>query len=279
MRTLQNTTINRKEARWVQPWLRWFYDWNVACSGAVLKSPALSLPPGRSSVVENAINLRQSTGGVEHDRIRARARAGLPADRVLFLNIGSMTPRGAGVMAKAQDVLIRGFAMSRLATGALLVLIGDGSMRPEMEKLCQTLGVRDSIRFIGIVEDPRDFYAAADFVVMPSRLEGLSITAIEAACSGIPLILSDIEAFEVFSGGSVKKCAVESIDSLSRAMCEAVAEIGILRQEAEWAAIPWRKRFDIARACEQYMDIYNLLQWGNRLAPPAAPVPGAARWR
>ena len=53
---------------------------------------------------------------------------------------------------------------------------------------------------IGIVPDTRDFYAGADLVVMLSRVEGLSIAAIEAACVGIPLILSDIEPFKLFSG-------------------------------------------------------------------------------
>ena len=276
VRTLHNIVIHRMEARWMQPWLRRFYDWHIACSFAVLKSPAHRLPPGRSSVVENAINLSQCAEG-ERDRIGARARVGLPADSVVFLNIGSMRPRGTHLMAKAQDVLIRGFASSCLAPRAILVFVGDGSMRRDLEKLCDTLGVRDSISFRGIVKDTRDLYAAADFVVMPSRFEGLSITAIEAACAGIPLILSDIEPFDPFSGGGVKKCMVESVDSLSQAMRDAVAEIENLRQEAEWAAIRWRERFDIARACEEYRSIYSFLKKSGRLAPSGVPVSGTCK--
>jgi len=200
--------------------------------------------------------------------LAVRARLGLPGDSTVLVNIGSMRGGGKGGMPKAQDVLIRAFARSGLASRALLVLVGDGINRGDLERMCLEMGVRDSVRFTGIVTDPHDFYAAADLVVMPSRVEGLSIAAIEAACAGIPLILSDIEAFELFSGEGVKKCTVESTDSLANAIKDAVEEIDILRRQAEESARLWRERFDIARTAKRYMDIYEMLHDRDPLPPP-----------
>lgn len=257
VRTLHNSIVVRYEARWIQFCLRRFYDWNIACARAVLESPALSLPADRSSVVENGTNLR--TQGGQRDKLAVRARLGLPGDSTVLVNIGSMRGGGKGGMPKAQDVLIRAFAGSGLASRALLVLVGDGKNRGDLERMCLEVGVRDSVRFTGIVPDPHDFYAAADLVVMPSREEGLSIAAIEAACAGIPLILSDIEPFELFSGEGVRRCTVESTDSLANVIKDAVKEIDILRRQAEESARLWRERFDIARTAKRYMDIYEML--------------------
>ncbi len=265
VRSLQNSTL-RYESRWIQHWLRRFYDWNIACSSAVLQSPALSLPAGRSSFVENGTNLRLTQGG-QRDKLAVRARLGLPGDSTVLVNIGSMRGGGRGGMPKAQDVLIRAFAGSGLASRALLVLVGDGCNRGDLERMCLEMGVRDSVRFTGIVPDPQDFYAAADLVVMPSRVEGLSIAAIEAACAGIPLILSDIETFDLFSGEGVRRCTVESTDSLANVIKDAVKEIDILRRQAEESARLWRERFDIASTAKRYMYIYEMLHDRDRLSP------------
>ncbi len=261
VRTLHNMKIHRREAQWFWRSLCRFFDWNIACSSAVLRSPELVLPPDRSSVIENGINLSQVPGNQEDKRV-ARESLGIPGNKLVLLHIGSMSPRG-GYIQKAQDILIPAFANSGLAGVATLLLVGDGSMRKGLEELCAKLGVGDSVLFQGIVPSVRKYLAVADIFVMASRYEGLPITVIESLCAGIPLILSDIESHAVFVGRGVRKCVVESIDSLARAMQSAVVDIEDLRQEAQREAPAWKKRFDIASVAEKYLGTYESLLRGS----------------
>lgn len=50
----------------------------------------------------------------------------------------------------------------------------------------------NQIRFVGAVNNPQDFFAAADFLCLPSYREGFGLVTIEAAATGIPTLASHI---------------------------------------------------------------------------------------
>ncbi len=50
----------------------------------------------------------------------------------------------------------------------------------------------NQIRFVGAVNNPQDFFAAADFLCLPSYREGFGLVTIEAAATGIPTLASRI---------------------------------------------------------------------------------------
>ena len=74
---------------------------------------------------------------------------------------------------------------------AALILVGKG---PEMEKtkeLCRSLGITDSVHFLGARPDIPDLMQGMDVFILPSLFEGLPVTMIEAQASGLPFVLSD----------------------------------------------------------------------------------------
>ncbi len=103
------------------------------------------------------------------------------------------TPEGAFLVAaggrfekrKGLDVALR--AVARLP-GAWLWLIGDGKEHASLEALAAELGVKDRVRFIGWVNEPLHYIAAADAFVMPSRHEPLGNALLEAWHAGVPTI-------------------------------------------------------------------------------------------
>src|SRR5207247_2971361 len=73
---------------------------------------------------------------------------------------------------------------------AVLVIIGEGTQRRELEDLAQTLWIAASVRFLGRISNadlPR-YYATADLFVAPSVVEGLGIVFLEAAASEVAMI-------------------------------------------------------------------------------------------
>jgi glycogen synthase len=72
------------------------------------------------------------------------------------------------------------------------VVCGEGEKMPEMIKMSIRLGIMNNMIFTGYLpeDDVLKAYAAADVYVMPSVSEPFGITALEAAASGTPVIVS-----------------------------------------------------------------------------------------
>lgn len=74
---------------------------------------------------------------------------------------------------------------------SMLLLIGEGPLKNEIELKIDKLNLRNSVVFMGTKNDVNDYYQVMDFFVLPSFVEGLGIVAIEAQCSGLPCFISD----------------------------------------------------------------------------------------
>ena len=61
-------------------------------------------------------------------------------------------------------------------------------------QIAETEGL--SVRFMGPAENTKDIYWRYNGFIMPSKFEGFGLTAYEAMASGLPLFLSDIDAFK-----------------------------------------------------------------------------------
>lgn len=72
-------------------------------------------------------------------------------------------------------------------------MIGDGPLRPSFELAVDSLGLRDHFDFIGHVEQPAEWVAAADAVCIPSHFEGFPNVMLEAMALGIPVIARSID--------------------------------------------------------------------------------------
>ena len=68
------------------------------------------------------------------------------------------------------------------------VIVGDGSLRLELENLAGQLGISDSVIFLGNREDVSDLLSGFDIVALTSRNEGTPLSLIEAMAAGVPVI-------------------------------------------------------------------------------------------
>jgi glycosyltransferase involved in cell wall biosynthesis len=68
-------------------------------------------------------------------------------------------------------------------------VLGDGPLRGELERLADSLGIRDHVDFLGFHEDTERFYNRARVFVLTSAAEGLSVAMMEAMCCGLPAVV------------------------------------------------------------------------------------------
>ena len=74
---------------------------------------------------------------------------------------------------------------------SILLLVGDGELRDDVEKQINTFGITDFVRFAGIVSNVEDYEQAMDFFLLPSFFEGLPLSLIEAQVSGLRCYTSE----------------------------------------------------------------------------------------
>ena len=78
-----------------------------------------------------------------------------------------------------------------------LLLVGDGKLRSDVERMSEELDVREHVVFAGMRADVSELLSAMDVFLMTSFHEGLPITIVEAQTSGLPCIYSDAITPEV----------------------------------------------------------------------------------
>ena len=69
-----------------------------------------------------------------------------------------------------------------------LALAGNGSEEASLRKLTRTLGLNETVRFLGRVARPSTLFQGATLFVLSSRQEGLPNALLEAAAGGLPIV-------------------------------------------------------------------------------------------
>jgi glycosyltransferase involved in cell wall biosynthesis len=98
---------------------------------------------------------------------------------------------------KGVSFLIEAIAkLKRSGTNVTLSVAGDGPSFPRLKAMAETLGIKDSVRFLGNVgnTDLVDLYDSCDLVVLPSisRREAFGLVQLEASAAGRAVVASDI---------------------------------------------------------------------------------------
>jgi glycosyltransferase involved in cell wall biosynthesis len=77
-------------------------------------------------------------------------------------------------------------------TRVRFVIVGDGHLRPELEKQVDTLGLRASLVFLGSRQDPENFYPALDVLALTSLNEGTPLSLIEGMANARPVMATAV---------------------------------------------------------------------------------------
>jgi L-malate glycosyltransferase len=72
------------------------------------------------------------------------------------------------------------------------VLVGDGPLRPELERQAEELALRDQAVFLGDRRDIPALLASMDISVVPSESESLSNVALETMAAGVPVVATNV---------------------------------------------------------------------------------------
>ncbi|MBQ4157048.1 MAG: glycosyltransferase family 1 protein [Clostridia bacterium] len=93
---------------------------------------------------------------------------------------------------------------------SILLLIGDGELRKELEEMVVEKNIEESVMFLGHRGDMAELYQAMDVFLMPSLFEGLGIVAVEAQAAGTPTVCTDTLPEEIDITPLLKRVPLDS---------------------------------------------------------------------
>lgn len=145
----------------------------------------LGVPESKIEVVLPGLDL--DAFGRTDQRSQVRTELGVEDSEHLVLYVGRLRA------VKGVEYGIRAFAKAFAQYPRLkLALAGEGDQRSYLESLCEELGIRDRVEFLGPRNDLPNVLSACDSVIMPSLTEGFPRVAIEAMASSKPVIATRV---------------------------------------------------------------------------------------
>lgn len=145
---------------------------------------------GRTTVVNNPIDVKKFVYS-ESDRNAIREELGVQ-DKYVIGHVGRF------VYSKNHMFLLKTFAaVIKQNKDAVLVCVGGGKLKPEIEAEIKKLGIEKNVILYGETTKVNRMYNAFDIFVFPSYYEGLGIVLVEAQANGLPIIAADTIPHEV----------------------------------------------------------------------------------
>lgn len=160
-----------------------------------------------SIVLENGIDFAPFEKNTE-TQYELRRRLGLPVDAWIIGHVGSFKP------VKNHKFIIKVFekTLKEKNKNQLLLLVGDGPLKSEIEEDVEKMGLSDQVIFLGVREDIPQILKAMDVFIFPSIYEGFPIALIEAQAARLKVVASrNIDNSVILSSNAVQ-LELDSID-------------------------------------------------------------------
>ncbi len=129
------------------------------------------------------------------DRYALREKMRFYQDAILIGHVGRFDiPKNHRFLVEIFERLVVRFPTARL------VLVGDGPLRPEIEKLVRVKGIQDRVFFLGVRADVPEIIGCLDVFLFPSLWEGIPLVLLEAQAAGVHCVVSDVISDEADLG-------------------------------------------------------------------------------
>jgi glycosyltransferase involved in cell wall biosynthesis len=171
---------------------------------------------------------------------------------------------------KAHEDLLEALEVVRAAhPRAVLLIVGEGRRRNEIDEEVRRRGLGGAVRLLGLRRDVRDLYHLAHVSVLSSAREGFSNVVLEALAAGVPQVLTDVGGNREAVGDSGAALLVEpgAPAQLAAALVRAL-DARELRRAMGRAARERAARFSVDEQVVRTEELYVDLARRKGLAAP-----------
>lgn len=222
---------------------------------------AAGIPRSKISVIDNAIDIRRIQQAIPSG---VRRDYGIRADCLVGIVVGGLR------RVKGIDLLLEAFARSSYRRSAKILIVG-GERETEYARACRdrsiSLGLGDSIIFLGDRQDVPALLREVDFAVHPARSESGPLALIEYMAGGLPFVstragsvahrAAELGVPEFVPPGDVAALT----EALERLLRLSPAE---RRRRGQLGLDVARRHFDIRSAMSRWHEVYRAAQQNGK---------------
>ena len=157
----------------------------IACNSAYTGRTLRELTGVKAQQIRVVLNPVEARGEV----VASRGKISTERRAVVLGHVGGMVPvRDQATLVRAVGVLMqRGIE-------AKLIMVGDGPVRPELQRIVTELGLGARVEMGGYSVNVAQLFSEIDLYVNPAVAEGFGIAVVEAMLAGVPVVLADAGA-------------------------------------------------------------------------------------
>ena len=203
------------------------------------------VPKNRIVLIENGIDTKVFTPTT--DKVAEKTKLGLNPQLPTVLFVGSgFTRKGAFELLEAINIL----------PDFQLIIVGHDKQLAKLNRRVASLKLAKRVLVTGPQSDVKPFLAAADLFCLPSLYDPFPNAVLEALCSALPVVVTDAvgiaDAIKLDNAGAICEKQPASIAS-------ALQQVWQNRVAMSANALKLSHNYDIAKASQQWLNLYNTL--------------------
>jgi glycosyltransferase involved in cell wall biosynthesis len=169
--------------------------------------------------------------------------------------------KGVDVLLEAWGYMMGMSSEWRIPLKPKLRLVGDGELRPQLERIVAQLNIQDNVEFLGLRSDVVDLLQQSWGFVLPSRSEGMPNALLEAMACGLPCIATRVSGSEDVIADGFNGILVESEQPVQmahalRCLIEDTELVQRLGQEGRATVV---REYQLIHIVQRCLDLYRRL--------------------
>lgn len=161
---------------------------------------------------------------------------------------------------KDHRILLRAFQLILLKHPHMeLWILGDGPLREALESEVWNQGLREQVRFLGFRQDIPDILEKLDIFVLATKMEGLSMTLLEAMAAGLPVVASSVGGNPevVVDGETGFLVPAGDAAALADAVVRLLEDLSLSQRMGSAGRRRVEEHFSIEKMVKRYVQLYG----------------------
>src|SRR5947207_12456043 len=171
---------------------------------------------------------------------------------------------------KGIDVLLQAWRLVQehlpQATQAQLIIVGDGPLQTQLERMAEALGITESVEFAGLQSNIPAQLHRGRLAVLPSRWEGMPNALLEAMASGSACVATRVSGSEDAIEHGVNGLLVEPEDyqGMSQALLTLLHDPLLAQEYGQAARTTSEKYYSLEHIIDRYIELYQRIAHGRK---------------
>lgn len=234
--------------------LSWFVDCIVAVSDGV-KDDLVNfenINPKKIHVIYNGIDA--SKYRITIDQWKKREELGITnSDIIIGVGVRLSEQKGISYLIEALKIL------DAFIPKVKLLIVGDGELREDLEKLSAECGIADKVIFTGFRSDIHELLQIIDVYALPSLWEGHPLVLLEAMAAGKPIVATDVSGNRetVDHGRTGLLVPPKRPKELANSLKELLNNEELRNQMGQMSYKTFKDKFTLEKTIKEYQHLYE----------------------